>query len=415
MSELKVLFEVPRFIQAGLESGIFKRVGGVIVESGTKQVVAWLRDSGVIETVAGQAMNIATSAVNPLNFVFTIAQTAVSLLDGHATRNAIAGVSEQVVALSQQTQIIGSLTMLTLSGQVVNLAFSAITFQIILRRLDSLSAEIDKLGKEMMLQFQIDRDMRFRVALQAARDALETKHIATRDNAVRSAIDGLYEAQENFFRDFKDSIEKAKNDPKFLLVAQQQLIRAIYAVISRIRCYAVTGDTEIAKQRLREDIPQFRQFSETLIKAWLGDHPSLYFHRLIETPYLDRFFQIESWLLDAQPNDPKSLFKIVNAMRDDFWREDLDIERNATPIALLNRFVQKDSAITLSPMLNALNQCEIIIENIDRLRGFELELSSLRLSLDNWNEIVPEQDLKTHGGAIIFAEETEGRFSHLMM
>ena len=42
MGQLEVFFEVPRWIEYGLATGEFQRVGGVIVESGSRHVVAWL-------------------------------------------------------------------------------------------------------------------------------------------------------------------------------------------------------------------------------------------------------------------------------------------------------------------------------------------------------------------------------------
>jgi len=44
MGLLHVLFEIPAHLQTGLSSGVLERVGGVIRDAASKQVVAWLRD-----------------------------------------------------------------------------------------------------------------------------------------------------------------------------------------------------------------------------------------------------------------------------------------------------------------------------------------------------------------------------------
>ncbi|MGF9893437.1 hypothetical protein ABEX78_32930 [Priestia megaterium] len=46
MSEMMTInFEIPEWIIEGLNSGQYERIGGVIIEEGTKQVVHWLKDS----------------------------------------------------------------------------------------------------------------------------------------------------------------------------------------------------------------------------------------------------------------------------------------------------------------------------------------------------------------------------------
>jgi hypothetical protein len=82
MGQLQVLFEVPRFIEHGLSTGTFQRVGGVIVDSSSRQIVAWLRDGSLLET----GFKAVTNAVNPLNLVLQAGQAATSLIDGHIVR-----------------------------------------------------------------------------------------------------------------------------------------------------------------------------------------------------------------------------------------------------------------------------------------------------------------------------------------
>ena len=48
MPQIEVMLELPVKIAQGLASGQLKRVGGVIVDAASKQVVAWLREGGRI-------------------------------------------------------------------------------------------------------------------------------------------------------------------------------------------------------------------------------------------------------------------------------------------------------------------------------------------------------------------------------
>ncbi|MBZ0286511.1 MAG: hypothetical protein K8I30_02775, partial [Anaerolineae bacterium] len=198
MSNLEVVFEVPRHIEAGLSSGLFQRVGGVIVESTTKQVVAWLRDGGV-DTVR----DVVSSVPSPLAIIMTAARIGVSLIDGKLTRDSIQQVSEQVAGVSRQVQTVTAITAFTATGQVVNLALAGVSFVATMHRLDRLSEEVSKLGAAVHAEFARDRDLRFKKALQAARDVFETSSVDHRNRAIRDAVDGLYEARENFLMDFR--------------------------------------------------------------------------------------------------------------------------------------------------------------------------------------------------------------------
>lgn len=50
MIDLSVVFKVPEWLAAGLESGELERVGGVIRDKVTKKVVAWLKEGDTIST-----------------------------------------------------------------------------------------------------------------------------------------------------------------------------------------------------------------------------------------------------------------------------------------------------------------------------------------------------------------------------
>lgn len=147
MSSLEILFEVPRWIETGLSSGAFKRVGGVIVESASKQVVAWLRDGGAVDTVR-TVTDVASAVPSPLSIIMNVARGAVTLLDGHLTRQAVGEVGKQVAEVGAQVETVrqissyaATISTFTAAGQVLNLAVSAASFYVIMQRLDRLSEE----------------------------------------------------------------------------------------------------------------------------------------------------------------------------------------------------------------------------------------------------------------------------------
>ena len=139
---LSVLFELPPLIEQGLATGNLQRVGGVIVDSTSRQVVAWLRDGSAINTITDGAGNFPT----PLSAIMNAAKTGATLWDGKMTRTAIQGVSQQVSGISQQMQTVRSLAAFTATGQVMNLALSAATFHATMERLDRAHSGSQQIG-----------------------------------------------------------------------------------------------------------------------------------------------------------------------------------------------------------------------------------------------------------------------------
>ena len=399
MPELDVVFDVPEQIALGLASGSLERVGGVIVSSATKQVVAWLRDGTI-----NQALDTGTSVLSPqLATIISAARTGISLYNTHVTQHAVSGLSRQI-------QLASTLATFTASGQVVNLAVAVVSFREILQRLDRLSTEIGHLGELIGQEFARDRDTRFRVALQAARDVFEGTNLDNRDNAMRSAVDGLYEARENFLSEFQRLLKQA-DDYQILVAAQHMLARALYAAISRVRCYLASEEIELAKRRLSEDVPLFLDCTQTLILRMLGDRPAAYFHQAVEAPDVERFLYVQQWLRQGDPlgdSDRSALlFEIINELRVDFWNTDI-IQDEYGPFVLnqiarrpVRKFADKARELT-----ERLSYVELLIENYERLLGFELELRSFHLSspttsFDEWSQLVSEKDIAEHGIGII--------------
>jgi hypothetical protein len=55
----------------------------------------------------------------------------------------------------------------------------------------------------------------------------------------------------------------------------------------------------------------------------------------------------------------------------------------------------------ITKLTENLDQAEMVIENHQRLYGLDLELRSMRLSFHEWEQIVPEADLREHDIGII--------------
>ncbi|NJO82615.1 MAG: hypothetical protein HC828_07170 [Blastochloris sp.] len=419
MASLEVAFEVPHHILQGLTSGTLERVGGVIRDTASKQVVTWLRDSNVLQNITNLPQ---IPFPNPLNLVIGAAQVGARLLDGHLTRDAIGGVSSQVqevhrlveavsgqvAGVSQQVSSLAMLNTFMAGGQVLNFALSSVSLYATMKRFDHLSRQVDAVGALVRAEFNRQRDLDFKTALQSARDVFESKPSGYRDATMTAAIEGLFQARIRFVEDYEAAL-KDHQTAHHLMLAQQSLIRALYAEISRVRCYLFTGDVEMARRRLLEDREQFREAVVRLVKLWLGSYPALYFHKDVPVELLNRFLVVQHWL--ASPDDMNAVNKhevlasTVLQYRTDFWNDDVvqDDVRNWILKWPNERIAQKVGALA-----NDVAHAELLIENYQHLLGFELELAALRLSSESWEDWenrVQDADLEKHGAALIIDQE----------
>lgn len=380
MSGLSVVFQIPDAVKVGLETGALERIGGVVRDRATKHIVVWLRDGGVQQ--AGSLFP------NPIHAILHLAQAGVTVWDGNRTRQAIGVVSQQV----------SNLTQLTATGQMVNLAMSTMTFGRILQSVKSLNDQIKTLEKTIKQEFNRDRANRFYVALEAARDVFALPNAQQSEATARSAIDGLLEARQNILEDFNAAISKPIEGER-LKIAESLLLQAIHAQISRVRCYWAMGHRDWAVQRLNEEMPLFRKHIEQLILAYLQDAPVRYFERGIDAADLEHFFVVQQWLRnETGPLTATTMFAIINDMRGNFWN--MEVFGN-----FAQRTAQKVRVNWRQPLVEQLNACLVLIENYQRLEGFELEMRATRLSLEEWENFVDPKTLSEHGDVLIVDED----------
>jgi hypothetical protein len=163
-------------------------------------------------------------------------------------------------------------------------------------------------------------------------------------------------------------------------------------------------------------MPRFDSYIRTLINLWLGEYPAIYFHKDIPAEYLSRFFRIQQWLLGIDiGNDAFAMFQIIAELRSQFW--DNSVLRKKGVIAAIK---QRSSGsyfteAELKELQDNLLQAELLIENYERLAGFDLEIRTMRLSFEDWSNLVAEEELEEHGSAIIIDDEIAERYARLSM
>lgn len=352
MGNLSVLFSVPTSIEAGLATGQYQRVGGVIVDSSSKQIAAWLRESPIL---------------------------------GEPTQDVATGV-------------LGAMTQFTQIAPVLNLGMLALGFVHINNRLNHISEHIHRLGDTILAEFARDRETQFKVTLEAVKDVFEGDEWM-REDALRSAVDGLVASRENFLKDF-ESLLQGEQTTQTLELAQYLLGYAMYAETTRIRCYLVVGQNESARKKMIDALPIFYDATKKFILACMGEHPALFLHKDFDDNHVERFFKVQSWLQGDYQGEA-TILTILNQLRGDFWNTDIigdKFDNFIQQITFRPKFTWKDTRLHFT---SALESAEAMLENYQRLQGFELELRAERLV----DDFVSPDDLAKHRFAVIVDED----------
>lgn len=144
MAELTVSFDVPSDLLAGLQSGVYERVGGVVRNTGTKKVVAWLRDGVIIKN-----------------------DTAQQLL-------------QQGAQQTQMLQTLGVQQQMMMGLQVANLAVSVAGFALLYNKLDAVQKSL------VRMDAKLDRILQ-------GQERLETKQMLAHLAPVYAGVKALQE------------------------------------------------------------------------------------------------------------------------------------------------------------------------------------------------------------------------------
>jgi hypothetical protein len=79
MSIVQATFHIPEHIAQGISKRIYERVGGVVREAGSKQVVAWLRETS--RTGESALSNISSlSSVGAVSSVLNLASSTMGFI-----------------------------------------------------------------------------------------------------------------------------------------------------------------------------------------------------------------------------------------------------------------------------------------------------------------------------------------------
>lgn len=382
MTTYNASFHIPEYIAHGLSNGTYERVGGVIREADSKQVVAWLREAGKL----GES------------------------------------VLSQVSAVSS----------------VLNLAVSTTGFIIVLKRLGVIEQRLEQAQEVLQtIDYKIDLSFyaNFRAALDLAINAFTMTNSETRKMSAMQAINRFLEAEHHYTKLTDVEIGNGSQ------VADEYLSTLCLAYVTEARCYLELEEIDTAHRRLQEGAAILRPRFEKHINTLLTSNPAAYLHpSLKEQVGLKRLTKVYQWIepgldeSDVFEMQRENLFKL--AQNPEKWTNSLPqairIPKGgtATPTNVFNGLAKQSKKIiealpsrskmkadspeavppspeteTYGRLPAMMKLIETMVEDEDRLAMYESEVEAIHrlgMSFQEWRQLAPSSTAQENGADLIY-------------
>jgi len=307
MSAIQVTLQMPEHIAQGLSSRIYERVGGVVREAGSKQVVAWLRE---------------------------VYETGEPVLSNVLSASPVGAVSS-----------------------VLNLAVSTTGFLVVLKRLGAIERQLEQAQEVLQtIDYKIDLSFyaNFRTALDLAMNAFTMTSAENRKMSAMQAINRFLEAEHHYAKLTDMEIGNGSQ------VADEYLATLCLAFVTEARCYLELEEIDTARRRLQEGADILRPRFIKHINTLLTSNPAAYLHpSLKEQAGLKRLTRIYQWL---EPGlDEVAVFEM---QRDNLFKlaQNPELWVNSLPQAI--RISKAGTAASTSMLDSFAKQSKRLIDSI---------------------------------------------------
>lgn len=402
-------FFLADWLVKGLADGTFERVGGIIREVGTKQIVTWLRESGST-----------TSFPNLLNLVFPLTNlipsennTALSAKELAKINQQLGTIEQQVGNIQQGLQQAQGILQVTSAASMLNLGVSVMGFAVINHRLSELEQRL-KQAQELLTKINRKIDIgyyaNFKAALGLATNALTMSKAENRERMAVEAINRFLEA-EHIYKDYTDKeLEQSSQ------IADEYLLTLSLAYIAEARCHLELGEPDTALCRFQEGAGFLRSRVQKYVDILLTSNPAVYLHPQFKGEInLRRLTAIYQWIDPAlDENDVfelqrENLVKLVQDPKQ--WLSSLPsaiVDRSevkwgllgANPTPLSGRF--EKAAYKRLPQ--TLETIESLIETNRRFEAYQAEvqaIAQLGISFHDWLKLSPAE-VKPEGAELMY-------------
>lgn len=381
---INATLHIPEFIAQGISNGTYERVGGVVREASTKQVVAWLRETG------------------------------------EATKK-LESVLQKGLAVSN----------------VLNLAVSTMNFIVVVDRLGVIEQQLQQAQEVLKtIDYKIDLSFyaNFRAALDLAANAFTMTNAETRKISAMHAINRLLEA-EHYYTKLAD-LEISNGSQ----VADEYISTLCLSYVTEVRCYLELDEIDTARRRLQEGAAVLRPRFEKHINTLLTSNPAAYLHpSLQEQVGLKRLTKVYQWLdpevdeSDVFEIQRENLFKL--AQNPDEWTNSLPqairIPKGGSPLTNVFSGLAKQSKKLIGTLpskskTNAgasgtvrdfpetevygrlpatLELIEMMVEDGNRLTMYESEIETINrlgMGFQEWCQLAPSSSAQKNGADLIY-------------
>ena len=403
MNTLTTTFELPATIAQGLASGALERVGGVVRDAATKQVVMWLRDVGTRTPLLPSIPIPVDPVTGALNIVVSLINTGVSVAGFSGVNQKLDGIEQQLTGIQQSLQNMQGVLHITSAASIVNLGVSAIGFSAIVQRLNELEQRLQK-AQEVLNKINRKIDLgfyaKFRAALDLAKNAFTMGKMENRRSSALAAINLFLEA-EHIYTDYVDQELEQKSQ-----IIDEYLLTLTLAYLAEVRCYLELEEFDTALRRFQEGSAQIRSRTYRYIELLLTSNPAAFLHpQFKEKIDLRRLTKIYQWI---DPSfDDASVFEL---QRENLYNLEKDQGMgsgykwiNSLPNAIVastevkgsifgNKEEMRQEAMNRLPQV--LEMMEFMIETNQRFEAYQTEIkaiSQLGMSFHDWMQLTPAE------------------------
>jgi hypothetical protein len=345
---LTTTFIVPDSIKAGLETGIYERVGGIVRDRGSKHVVMWLRESN------GQKM--------------------ISSIPGLPSMPMAGALTLGVVAIG---------------FKVINDRLTAIEEQ-----LQQSQALLQKIDRKLDLSFYA----KFKAALDLATNAVTMSNPENRRQSAHAAIAQFREVEPIYLALVDQELEARSP------VASEYLTALALMYVAEARCYLEIEEPTSALQwfpRWKADFQsRVRQYVEILLTSNPAAYLDVQFKDQIDLSRLTRIYQ---WL-DPTLNEGLvfELLRenVMNWPRDRYESSGYKWVKALPPAIVASAEVQGNiwgnryalGTEAMKRLLQTMERMEFMVETCRQFEGYELEIQSMthmKKSFQKWKQLTP--------------------------
>jgi len=251
----KILFEAPSMYELGLKTGELIRVGGIIKNAATGQIVTHLQESGLGQSLisnlvmgsspAGMALKVGTDLVGAGANVYT---------------------AYQVVQLKAMIESLQVLQVATLGTALVGVGVSAASFIYMRKRFNGIDKKLDELLKAVQVGFDNQQMTVLRAHLSQVsglvKQAEQASSLSSPASAYARVADALADQSAHFEGEVQHAINaREKINPDFFW----QLVQALLVCNSiRIDCRLRTDELRNAMAISVSTAETYEQLFENL-------------------------------------------------------------------------------------------------------------------------------------------------------